>query len=62
MVLIGRWAKTLASGETGTVETMIAAVNACLQYTNWYGWRLPTVPRWWMLMCFPLLVRLRHPA
>jgi hypothetical protein len=37
MVLIGRWAKTLASGETGTVETMIAAVNACLQYTNWYG-------------------------
>lgn len=36
-VLIGRWAKSLATGETGTVETLPAAANACLQYTNWYG-------------------------
>lgn len=36
-VLIGRWAKSLASGETGTVETLPDAANACLQYTNWYG-------------------------
>ncbi|WP_413742492.1 DUF3383 family protein [Sodalis sp. RH15] len=36
-VYIGRWAKTLATGETGTAETLAAAVNACLEYTNWYG-------------------------
>lgn len=37
LVYIGRWAKTLAGGEDGTVETMLQAVNAALQYTNWYG-------------------------
>lgn len=37
LVYIGRWAKTLATGESGTVETMLQAVNASLQYTNWYG-------------------------
>lgn len=37
MVLIGRWAKTMGSGETGTAETLLAAVNASLQYTSWYG-------------------------
>ncbi|WP_154907470.1 DUF3383 family protein [Klebsiella michiganensis] len=37
LVYIGRWAKTLAEGEAGAVETMPQAVNACLQYTNWYG-------------------------
>ena len=37
LVYIGRWAKTLAEGETGTVETLLQAVNASLQYTNWYG-------------------------
>lgn len=34
---IGRWAKALAAGEAGAVETLRQAVNACLQYTNWYG-------------------------
>lgn len=37
LVYIGRWAKTLAEGESGAVETLLQAVNACLQYTNWYG-------------------------
>ncbi|QUG75972.1 DUF3383 family protein [Erwinia sp. E602] len=36
-VFIGRWAKTLASGETGSVETLQQAVTAVLQFTNWYG-------------------------
>lgn len=36
-VYIGRWAKTLTSSETGPVETIKEAVNACLQHTNWYG-------------------------
>ncbi|WP_312740890.1 DUF3383 family protein [Cedecea neteri] len=36
-VYIGRWAKTLAKGDTGEAETAVQAVNACLQYTNWYG-------------------------
>ncbi|MNB62560.1 hypothetical protein D3C81_47750 [compost metagenome] len=36
-VYIGRWAKTLTSSESGSVETVVEAVNACLQYTNWYG-------------------------
>lgn len=37
LVFIGRWVKTLAEGEAGAVETLLQAVNACLQYTNWYG-------------------------
>lgn len=37
MVYIGRWAKTLASGEDGAAETLDAAVNAVLEYTSWYG-------------------------
>lgn len=37
LVYVGRWAKTLAEGEAGAVETLLQAVNACLQYTNWYG-------------------------
>ncbi|EFB3303832.1 DUF3383 domain-containing protein [Escherichia coli] len=37
LVYIGRWAKTLAEREAGAVETLLQAVNACLQYTNWYG-------------------------
>lgn len=36
-VYIGRWVKTLTSSEEGSVETIVQAVNACLQYTNWYG-------------------------
>lgn len=37
LVYIGRWAKTLAEGEEVAVETLLQAVNASLQYTNWYG-------------------------
>lgn len=36
-VYIGRWAKTLATTESGETETLTEAVNAVLQYTNWYG-------------------------
>lgn len=36
-VYIGRWAKTLATGEAGSVETLAQAVTAALQYTSWYG-------------------------
>lgn len=36
-VFIGRWAKTLATAETGEPETLPEAVNAAMQYTNWYG-------------------------
>ncbi|WP_241606923.1 DUF3383 domain-containing protein [Rosenbergiella epipactidis] len=39
-VYIGRWAKTLATGETGDTETALQAVNAALGYTNWYGLEL----------------------
>jgi hypothetical protein len=35
-VYVGRWAKTLATGETGTVETLLQAVNALMDY-NLYG-------------------------
>ncbi|HEC2119011.1 TPA: DUF3383 domain-containing protein [Klebsiella oxytoca] len=37
LVYVGRWSKTLASAEEGSAETLLQAVNACLQYTNWYG-------------------------
>lgn len=37
LVYVGRWAKTLASAEEGSAETLLQAFNACLQYTNWYG-------------------------
>lgn len=36
-VYVGRWAKALATGETGAVETLLVAVNEALQFTNWYG-------------------------
>jgi len=36
-VYVGRWAKTIATAETGTPETLLQAVNAALQFTNWYG-------------------------
>nr|DAQ93708.1 MAG TPA: tail sheath protein [Caudoviricetes sp.] len=36
-VYVGRWAKTLTSSEEGTPETLPQAVNAVLNYTNWYG-------------------------
>lgn len=36
-VYVGRWAKTLANGETGSAETLAQAITAVLQFTNWYG-------------------------
>lgn len=36
-VYVGRWAKTLASAESGSVETLAQAISAVLQFTNWYG-------------------------
>lgn len=36
-VYVGRWAKTLDTTESGVTETLTEAVNAVLQYTNWYG-------------------------
>lgn len=36
-VYVGRWAKTLESGETGSAETLAQAISAVLQFTNWYG-------------------------
>ncbi|KGD79759.1 hypothetical protein ID10_08625 [Pantoea agglomerans] len=36
-VYVGRWAKTLATGETGSVEALAQAITAVLQFTNWYG-------------------------
>jgi len=36
-VYVGRWAKTLATGETGSAETLAQAITAVLQFTNWYG-------------------------
>lgn len=39
-VYVGRWAKTLAVGETGSTETILQAVNALMDYTSWYGLHL----------------------
>ncbi|WP_421595718.1 DUF3383 family protein [Rahnella sp. PD4] len=39
-VYVGRWVKTLESGEAGTVETVLQAVNAMLDYNSWYGLHL----------------------
>ena len=39
-VYVGRWAKTLASGESGSVETVLQAVNALMDYNTWYGLHL----------------------
>lgn len=36
-IYIGRWAKTLTKSEEGIAETLVQAVNAALQYTDWYG-------------------------
>jgi len=35
-VYLGRWAKTADAGEEET-ETILDAVNACLNYSDWYG-------------------------
>lgn len=36
-VYVGRWAKTMATGETGSAETLAQAITDVLQFTNWYG-------------------------
>ncbi|EAZ2852770.1 DUF3383 domain-containing protein [Salmonella enterica] len=36
-VYVGRWAKTLATGEAGAAEKLMDAVNVVMGYTNWYG-------------------------
>jgi hypothetical protein len=36
-VYVGRWAKTPDDEENGSAETLPEAVNAVLQFTNWYG-------------------------
>lgn len=36
-VYVGRWAKTLVTGEAGAAENLMDAVNAVMGYTNWYG-------------------------
>lgn len=36
-VYVGRWAKTLGTDESGSVETLAQAITAVLQFTNWYG-------------------------
>lgn len=37
LVYVGRWVKTLETAETGTVETVLQAVNAMMDYNSWYG-------------------------
>lgn len=39
-VYVGRWAKTLATGESGEVENLLQAVNALMDYNSWYGLHL----------------------
>jgi len=39
-VYVGRWAKTLDTGEAGTVETLLQAANALLDNNGWYGLHL----------------------
>lgn len=40
MVYVGRWVKTLETGEAGEVETLLEAVNALMDYNAWYGLHL----------------------
>ncbi|EHX5122276.1 DUF3383 family protein [Salmonella enterica] len=37
---VGRWVKTTETGETGKTESLPEAVNALLDYNNWYGLHL----------------------
>lgn len=39
-VYVGRWVKTLETGEAGTVETLLQAANALMDYNSWYGLHL----------------------
>lgn len=40
LVYVGRWVKTLKTGEAGEVETLLEAVNALMDYNAWYGLHL----------------------
>lgn len=40
LVYVGRWVKTLETGEVGTVETVLQAVNTLMDYNSWYGLHL----------------------
>ncbi|MGR7336004.1 DUF3383 family protein [Klebsiella aerogenes] len=40
LVYVGRWVKTLETGEAGEVETLLEAVNALMDYNAWYGLHL----------------------
>lgn len=40
LVYVGRWVKTLETGEAGTVETVLQAVNTLMDYNSWYGLHL----------------------
>lgn len=40
LVYVGRWVKTLETGEAGEVETLLEAVNAMMDYNAWYGLHL----------------------
>lgn len=37
---VGRWVSSLASAESGTIETLLEAVNALLDFNVWYGLHL----------------------
>lgn len=40
LVYVGRWVKTLETGEAGEVESLLEAVNALMDYNAWYGLHL----------------------
>lgn len=40
LVYVGRWVKTLETGEAGEVETLLEAVNVLMDYNAWYGLHL----------------------
>jgi hypothetical protein len=46
LVYIGRWAKTLAEGEAGAVETCCRRLMPLCNIPTGMGWRLPTAPIW----------------
>lgn len=37
---VGRWVETLVSAESGETETLLEAVNECLDFNSWYGLHL----------------------
>lgn len=39
-IYVGRWVKTLETGEAGSVETLLQAVNSLMDHNSWYGLHL----------------------